>query len=358
MSVTNMDKKKHYLKLHDIQFKDPDIKPNRQLAFSISLFESHFYSSRDPQYFELYNDVFTKAALWSAMSFLWNSDLGENGIKFYFHIEPSVYDLAYAYLSENGVPDEYIRKVELPEAFKYNPQVEHTQFGKKFLCFYDDEVDVDAWNIIDSDVFLCGKSKAGIYRELTSALLRENIAVHEFNWVRYNYCYYMKRVFYAAGLTLHELNNTGWINDQSDIWQSENMLKPNKIEQMCFSRYGLDFKFNENVPASDYVVRPFVSANLLQIPTRHDFVEFFKAHGQQCYHEEGLLGIYFMAKNIVPLRLDQITGIPRYLWAAEYNPEQDTYLAHYLDAEQAFESECYADFYVSMLAMYHNIYEG
>ena len=352
-----MDQKKHYLNLHDIRFKDPNVVPNRQLAFSIPLFESHYYGKKYDQYFDLYNDVFTKPALWSAMSFLWNSDLGENGIKFYFHIEPSVYDRVSSYLWANGVPDEYIRKIELPDNFEYNEDVAHTQFGKKFLCFYDDDVDVDAWNIIDSDVFLCGSGQSGLYRELTSALLRGSISVHEFNWVRYNYCFYMKRVFYAAGLTTGELDATGWINEGFDLWKSKNMLKPNKIEQLCFSRYKLDYKFNENVAASDYVVRPFVSANLLQIPRDHDFVHFFKEHGHQCYHEEGLLGIYFMAKNIVPIRLDQVTGIPRYLWAEEYKPGQDTYLAHYLDSEQKFGTEAYSDFYLSMLRMYRNIYE-
>ena len=353
--MTNMDKKHHYLKLHDIQFKDPDIKPNRQLAFSIPLFESHFYSGRDERYFELFNDVFTKPAMWAAMSFLWNSDLGENGVKFYFHIEPCVYDIAHAYLSENGVPDAYIRQVELPIEFKYDSAVNHTQFGKKLLCFYDD-VDVDAWNIIDTDVFLCSSDKAGFYRDLTAPLLRKNIAVHEFRFIRYNYCFYMKRVFYAAGLTLSALGNTGWVNDQSNIWESENMLKPNKIEQLCFSRYDLDYKINENVPASDYVVRPFVSANLLQIPTEHDFVDFFKAHGHQCYHEEGLLGIYFLAKNIIPIRLDEVLGIPRFLWEEAFDPEQETYLAHYVNEEQNPDSQCYADFYRSMLKMYHRIY--
>lgn len=354
---TNMDKKQHCMKLHDIRFKDPDIKPNRQLAFSIPLFESDFYSGRDDRYFELFNDVFTKPAMWAAMSFLWNSDLGENGIKFYFHIEPSVYHIASEYLLENGVPEEYIRLVELPEGYKYNEAVEHTQFGKKLMCFYDDDADVDAWNIIDTDVFLCSKEKAGFYRDLTSPFLRKNIAVHEFRLVRYNYCFYMKRVFYAAGLTLHELNNTGWVNDQSNIWESENMLKPNRIEQLCFSRYDLDYKINENVPAADYVVRPFVSANLLQIPTDHDFVEFFKKYGHQCYHEEGLLGIYFFAKNIIPVRLDEILGIPRFLWESSFDESAETYLAHYVDEDQNENNACYVDFYRSMLQMYHRIYE-
>lgn len=353
---TNMDKKQHYMKLHDIKFKDPDIKPNRQLAFSIPLFESHFYSGRDERYFNLFNDVFTKGAMWSAMSFIWNSDLGENGVKFYFHIESNVYDLVYEYLYDNGVPDEYIRKIDLPEEYKYNDDVKHTQFGKKFMCFYDD-LDVHAWNIIGSDIFLCSSNKVGMYRDLTSPFVRNNISVHEFKLVRYNYCFYMQRIFYAAGLTMNDLANTGWVNDQSDIWKSENMIKPNRIENLCFSRYDLEYKINEDVPSSDYVVRPFLGISLLQIPNNDDFISFFKKYGHKCYHDEGLLSMYFLANNIIPIRLDEVLDIPCFIWENAFNPKVNTYLAHYIDDEQTPGSECYVDFYLSMLRMYNRVYD-
>lgn len=350
-----MDKKVHCMNLPDIRFVDPNVQMNNELCFSISLFESHFYSGMDDRYFDIYNQVFTRPALWTAMSFLWNSDLGENGIKVFFHVEDNVYDIVYPYLRECGVPDKYIRKIILPDNYQYDEEVNHTQFGKKFMCFYDDELGVNSVNIIDSDMFLCTRNdKQSLYRDLTCPVVRNNISIHEYKFVRYNFCYYMQKVVYAAGASKKFFDSTGWVNEGFNMFESKNMLNPVEIERYCFDKYKLEYKIGENIPASDYVVRPFVSANLCQIPLDHDFVSFFLEYGHQCYHEEGLLGMYFLAKGITPIRLDQVLGIPRYLHEDEYSETAQAYLAHYIDKEQNPDSRCYADFYRSMLDVISN----
>ena len=353
--ATNMDKKKHCTDLYDIPFVDPEVPANDVLAFSISLFESDYYSGMDPRYFDIYNEVFTKPAIWSAMSFIWNSDLGANGVKFYFHIEDRVFDIVQEYLKECQVPEEYIRKITLPKEYAYNQNINHTQFGKKFMCFYDDDLRVENINIIDSDIFLCvKKEKQAFYRDLTCPTVRNTIAIHEFRHSRWNYRSYMKKVIYGSNVAPRDLMNTGWINSE-DMYSGDNMLKPGNIEKFCYEKYDLKYDLFEDISEHNYIVRPFVSANLCQIPTEHPFVKFFKEYGHLCYHEEGLLGMYFTAENIIPVRLDQVLGIPRFLFENDFNEGYDAYLAHYVEAEPNPDHRCYADFYKSMLLMHGHI---
>jgi len=355
----NLEKKNYFVNLPPIKFVEPDVRETNKLSFSIPLFHSGLCEQVVEGYMDTFNETYTKPALWNAMSFLWCSDLGENGVKFYFHIEESIYDLVSEYLLEQDVPEEYIRKVELPEEYQYDPKVAHTPFGKKLLCFYDENMDSQTVNIIDSDCFLCVKNERSfLYRDLTAPFMRNNISTFGFKFVRWNYCYYMQKAVYAAGLTSEYMSQAGWIIDGSNWKESENMLEPHKIEQFCHKTYNLKYGLNENVDASDYVVRPSVDVQWLQIPTNHKFVDFFRGYGHQCYHEEGLLGMYFMSKGIVPIQLSEVLGLPKFMYESEYFPEAENYTAHYVDQEPNPDHRCYADFYRSMLKIHQNIAEA
>lgn len=352
-----IDRKTYFSNLDDIKFVDPNVSKNNKLAFSIPLFESGLYRTREENlYLASYNSMYTKAAIWSAMSFLWCSNLGSNGVKFYFHVEDKVADIAVPYLREHGVPEEYIRVLSLPPEFEYDRDMHATPFGKKFMWMFDDNMDALLVSVLDSDFFLCTKAgKQDLYRDLTSPILRDQIALMGFRWVRFNYGYKLREYIAGAGLNQKFLDKTGWVVPGGDLKGTQNFTDPAAIERACFERYGLKYRFKENVPASDYVVRPTISTQFIQVPTHHEFVEFIKEYGHQCYQDEGLFSMYFMA-HASPIGLDQLLGVPRFLWQKEWDLSTETYFAHYMDNEITPEHPCYADFYKCMMKIFHNLH--
>ena len=314
------------------------------------------YASRREDYLEKYNQMFTKPAVWVAMSMMYNSDLGEKGVKFYFHIEEKLEDTVIPYLKGLGVPDNYIRVISLPERYQTNPDVNSTYFGKKFLGTFDDALTLQIEDIytIDTDMFLCARdvdAKAHtLYRDLTSPVIKGQLCSYDFEYVRFNYAYYIRQPFFAAGITTHELDATGWINEGFDMFQSKNMLKPAKIEEYAYQRFGLEYKLFENVPASDYVVRPFVSGQIYKIPVQHPFFDFINTYGYQCYNDEGMMSLYFASHGLTPMPLKIATGLTMFINENMYTDSEAVYFAHF---KEDFDTDpthpCYKAFYISVM---------
>ena len=346
----------YYENLPDIRLIDVPVPANPRLAFSLPLFHCDMYAGKRDDYLDRYNQMFTKPAIWTAMGLLHNSDLGENGIKCYFHIEDRLEDVVVPYLKEQDVPDDYIRVIALPEKYQTNPEVESTHFGKKFLGLYDDALmsEVEDLFTIDTDMFLCARDVHAnahrLYRDLTSPVIKGQLCPYDFEYVRFNYAYYIRQPFFGAGLTTQELDATGWINEGFDMFESKNMLKPAKIEKYAYERFGLKYRLFENVPASDYVVRPFVSGQIYKIPTAHAFVDFIKEYGHHCYNDESIMSLYFAANSVTPIHLKIATGITMFINENMFNPDEQIYFAHYKDDFDMTPNHlCYKAFYTSAL---------
>ena len=355
-AVFTQNDKSYFGGLSDIGFKDPSVAVNQDLAFSIPLFESGYLRSIDESsYLETFNEQYTKAGMWAAMSFLWNSDLGANGVKFYFHVETTLADIVVPYLESNGVPKEFIRVITLPDSWAYDPEMNFTQFGKKLLWVHDTELDVNSVCTIDSDVFLCAKGdQAEIFRDLTSPLVKKNIGVYEYRFVRYNYAFRLTAILRGAGISRSYLDKTGWVVTGSDIGDSKNIIDPLSIERAAFNRYDLEHSMAENVPSSDYVARPYLSANMFQVSKYNPIVKFVKDYGHQAYCDEAMICLYLLGNNIMPLKLNEVLGIPRFLGKMGWSSEVDTYLAHYLDDDTDLHP-AHLDFYQSMMRIFYNM---
>jgi len=353
-----LDKKTYFSNLDDIKFIEPDVKPNNLLSFSIPLFEcGHSKSLNKNQYLDTYNDNYTKAAMWSAMSIIWNSDIGENGVKVYFHIEDSIIDVVLPYLQKQGVPDQYIRIISLPNTYQYNPELPYTPFGKKYMWVYDEEINTDLVNVLSSDVFLCTKNnKAELYRDLTSPILRESIAVAYFKLIRFNYAYKLREYITTSGITRSYLDKSGWIVPRANINESVNIINPEEIERVCFEQYGFKYNLKETIQASDYVLRPRVDSQMTQMPINSDFADIVREHGYNCYNDEGLFSMYFLSESISPIVLNDALGIDIFNSQDQYNSSTSTYFAHYMDSDSNPQHPCYIDFYKSMMRIFHNIH--
>ena len=113
-----------------------------------------------------------------------NTDLYDNDVPVYFHIEDKIFDIACEGFEQFNVPQHMIRKITLPEP-KYN--IPEVHFGKKYMCLFDNEITTNAWFIYDTDAFACKeKGKMQWYDKLVSEPLSSHVCtmkrwVHNYN---------------------------------------------------------------------------------------------------------------------------------------------------------------------------------
>ena len=146
--------KAHIPRLPTILYSVPEAKTDNQLAISIPLFHSNFQWIENGIKTERFQQVHCRGAIWTALSLLYNTDLGAKGVRVYFHIEDTVWDTAMPIFEKFGVDAEWLRKVTMPNA-KSAADVENVHYGKKFMCLLDTEIKPDVFLIVDSDAFIC-----------------------------------------------------------------------------------------------------------------------------------------------------------------------------------------------------------
>ena len=148
--------KPHIARLPEKVFDCTVPRTSTALAISIPLFHSELDTQYENFDEERFRNVHCKGALWAGMSFLKNTDLAENGVPLYFHIEDKVWDTAMSVFSDYGIPEAWCRKMTTPLPDK-EPElrVNKTHFGKTYLGLLDEAIDADVFLILDSDFFTC-----------------------------------------------------------------------------------------------------------------------------------------------------------------------------------------------------------
>lgn len=270
--------KAHIPRLPTILYSVPEAKTDNQLAISIPLFHSNFQWIENGIKTERFQQVHCRGAIWTALSLLYNTDLGAKGVRVYFHIEDTVWDTAMPIFEEFGVDAEWLRKVTMPNA-KSAADVENVHYGKKFMCLLDTEIKPDVFLIVDSDAFICS---AGFPLEwhsvLTSTLFLKNPSVYEFRPTRFEYKHWTERCCNAVGIPYDP--------DKSSFTQEKAAFAMLNLMFPCTKEKGLK--------NAKLVVRPISKNVLISIPRTHAITKFVKSNFQQCYEDEFLIAMLAM----------------------------------------------------------------
>lgn len=296
------ESKPHIAKLPVKQMSDYE-RTSTALAISIPL----FHSELDTQYqnfdVERFRGIHCKGAIWAGMSLLKNSDLGDNGVPLYFHIEDKIFDDALPVFKEFGIPESWCRKITAPVS-ETEPElkVNKTQFGKTYLGLLDDEIDTDILMLLDSDFFTCpADEKFEFYKILTDPILKRQPAMTYFNMRDVPYYWYVGMCLLASGLP------------DKMVYKE----KLQDLEQRAYQRLGFEKAVDPELSAQDMVRRYYTENYMMTFPRGHETRDFAIENIATCHTAPYLFGMW-SEYNYPFLELAPMLKVPVYDWESEY----------------------------------------
>ena len=298
--------KPHITELPIVTYPKQQITTNK-LAVSIPIFHSDIDSgTMTPFDAERMREVHAKGAVWAAMALQNNTDLSENGVGIYFHVEQTVHEIVDEMLMQFGVQEDVIRTMTLP---KSNANIQHPHYGKKLMCLDDNKINPDAWLIVDTDAFVCSsKYRFEWYHQFVSQTNPSTIQAELAGGTGYEMWVY--GVCCAVGLPF---------DLDADLFMQE---------QRAFHKLG--FSHQSHDAPDNKRARPFIASQLTFIPTAHPLCDFLKQHYPNCYQDEFLMAMWHMKHNDIT-NLDQ--HLPLFYDASDYvcrdkSRDVDGYLLH------------------------------
>lgn len=269
-----------------------DVEGTEKLAVSIPLFSSGYQHHTDFYKKEYFQQVHCKGAVWTALSLLHNTDLGEKGVQVYFHVEAKAEKLALAVFKQMNVPTEYIRVMDLSDMYTASvpKSMKNVQYGKIFMCLNDTELSPDIWLMADSDNFACTRNeKIFLYDTLLSAAAAESIFVYECILKLLTKAEWIDRIYEATGQKVKK-----GLDIVKDFCE---------IEQCAYRSVGLDINNHQEEEERDkeHVVRHAVRGGLRAVRSESDAADFLRTYMTNCYQDEFLIALYAQSHPVLSL---------------------------------------------------------
>ena len=294
--------KEHIRNLPVTAFPEYDY-TSKELAVTVPLFHSDNDTNYRPFDVKRFQEIHVKGAIWAVMSFVHNSDLADNGVPAYFHVEDKVWDAAKAVFDEFQVPSRCIKRMRAPlKERTSDPDVTRALFGKMYLPLTDESIDVDTLLIMNSDFFTCSSGeKLKLYDKLTSPLLKSEPGFTYFYKKKVPYWWYVGIICLAAGLP------------QETIYTKQ----INHLERHVYEKLGFK-KALEKTDQFHHGVERYVSENyVMTFPREHPARDFAIKNIMSC-HATPYIFSPWAESNKPLLELSKIMGYPMFDWEEDY----------------------------------------
>ena len=271
--------KPHIAALPIVEFNDIKPNTNQKLAISIPIFHSSVDTNRLDFDADRIKNIHAKGAAWVALSLIHNTDLYDNNVPIYFHVEDKIYNIVVEFFQQFNIPAHMIRRTSAP---KNDSQLDGVDFGKKFLCLFDDEIETDMWMIYDTDSFACkNNGKMEWYETLVSPEFKSKISAMQRSETICN-----AERFHEWVQCLSLATGTNYDHQTTDI---PGLLQ---LEKKCFEK--VDIKYDESIISPDPLKRTLITTQSMTIPMDHKIVDFLREHYLNCYNDEFLLSMWDM----------------------------------------------------------------
>ena len=273
------------------------------LAVSIPLFHSELDTQYEDFNEERFKEVHCKGAIWAGMSFLKNTDLAENGVPLFFHIEDKVWDTAMSVFEAHGIPESWCRKMTTPPP-ETEPElkVNKCHFGKIYLGLLDEQIDTDILLILDSDFFTCtSDARFKIYDKLTSSLLKSQPAMTYFQLRELPYYWYLSLFLLASGLPDKLVGKR----------------PAPELEKEAFQRLGFEKDVDLGLKEKDMVQRFFTENYMMTFPRGHETRDFAIKNIATCHTSPYLFSMWGEFNHPF-VELAPLLKLPIYDWESQY----------------------------------------
>lgn len=329
--------KPHIQRLPIVEFPDYDF-DGTAVAVSIPLFHSPVDSKvHVPIAAQRMRDIHAKGAIWSAISMIRNTDISQNGVGIYFHIEDKVFDMVIDVFEEFKVPSKFIRKMSIDAPVG---QIKHPHFGKKMMCI-EDSIETERWLISDSDTFFCStENRIDIYDRLKVFENPSTFISEEAYYTHENYNQWVHGVCFGAGIP---------------FFPDENLRLQ---EKRAFYSLG-HWRSNYRLPPlpsdpNEKIVRTYICTQMLLLPMQHKIIDHLKEAYKKSYHDEFLFGLWQLTHRDISDLGSKLGDPKKYLKESEYvnrdkSLDKDGYIAHIVPDNNGdallYLDEYYDDFF-------------
>ena len=271
-------RKHHLLNLSEVQVPTHHPRDSKLLSLSIPIFYSPkgrnaLFLNEDQNFDEeAFKKIVCLSSVWAAVSIATNTDLCENGMPIYFHVEDTIMEKARPVLQACGVPDDWIRETTIKQP---ETEVVEAIYGKK-MAVYDDES-------VDTEIVIVWDGDAHVYRQPGQPVLEwynrfetdlRAVPVHSFysEWNGGDVLY-ANWLLRGAGLAEREFPD--------DDPEEENNLK--LAETDAYKSVGLDRVPNQ---------QQRWGAAVISVPRAHGLFEHIRQNYWKSYAEEALITMY------------------------------------------------------------------
>ena len=333
-------RKKHIARLPITKYPNYEITTS-DVAISIPLFHSPIDSGFTEYDERRIKDIHAKGAIWVALSLIHNTDLADNGVGIYFHLEDKIYEIAKDVFDAFGVPDHFIRVMTIAD-FESN-NVGAAQYGKKYM-FLEDDLKPQQWVMMDSDAFVCTTGEKFRWYDCFKAFVNPSAmnAKQAIYQTKEDYEHWVRMCSHAAGYRF---------KPKSDL------IKQEKQALLKLGVLDTELYVGERLGASPNIERAYTCTQILVLPTQHRIIDYIKEHWRSCHWDEGMLNVYHMLHNDISFLPDKLGGLPKHQFESDYierdkSLDSQGYLAHLLPdnrVEMTRTEEYFDEFYNALL---------
>ena len=276
-----MNGKEHLNNLPDVIMPSDYHRDSKLVSLSIPIFGSKkgrnaLFDSNSNFSVDKFKKQVCLSAVWAATSIATNTDLCENGMPIYFHVEDVVEDIAVPILTKSGVPEDWIKQTSFEEYPNYE-KIKEVPYGKKCAVFTDDTITTDVCIIWDSDAYVFRYGEEPIlnwYRLFENDLADKPMFSFYSDWngVESMFVNWLLR---GVGMIEQEFNENSPTRE----------LDMKMYESMVYASVGF------NLPNQQHRW----GAAIFSCPRKHPLFEFIAKHHTKSYGDEALVTTYMNA---------------------------------------------------------------
>lgn len=295
-----LERKQHIARLPVVDYPENLTDDSTELAVSIPLFHSVTDTNFADFDVDRFQNIHCKGAIWAALSMLFNTDLGSHGVPVYFHIEDKAWEYAEPMFHHFGVPEKWIRLVNVPEGEPLPYEMNKAHFGKKYIPLLDTGLDPDVLLIFDSDAYILAEDKPlPFYEKLTSPLLKSRPTMTYTHYAELAYEWWVQVLLMATG---RPHNTEG---------------KLNELEQGAYKRLGFDRELEKDYGSKDKVWRLWCDNYMVTFPKGHPVRDYTLQNIHTCYCSPYIHSVWSEFHEPF-IQLKDILGIPVYNWESDF----------------------------------------
>ena len=255
---------------------------------------------------ELFKNIVCKGAVWGAHSLMTNTDLCQNGMPIYFHIEDCIFDIAKEILNDFGVPLDWMRKTHFDVQ---DQDILHTHYGKKMGCFLDTEINTNTVLLWDADAFVYRPLGHPIYEWYSDfdegGVLSEKIGTS----------------FYSED-NAGDLSYGNWLRLCVSLPEIvDEIITPELLHQSEREVYE---KLSLPYPNQQYRY----GAAIFSLPRKSELWDFLVEHIEQAYTDEALVSAWMNATKSEFVEFEKLWDMPMIQTPSEFIQHKGGGFAH------------------------------